>query len=89
MEKRYAVAYINDGDKITTHKENAICLFGQTNYELKLFGKYLIAHVPEQNGEDAIYNTYRALEKAISKKVGKTIELVFTQNEPTIWKITS
>ena len=83
MEKRYAVAYINDGDKQTTFNGYAICLFGQTKWEVDRVKQYLIAFLPEK---ETAGGTYNALAKAIGKKVGEEVEIVFTQGNATIWK---
>ena len=84
-EKRYAVAYKRfEDDASVFWNGNAICLFGQDEYCVERFKEHYIAYIPEK--KDA-YSTYRALEKAISKIVGKDIEIIFTNYEPTIWRI--
>ena len=83
--KRYAVAYrIFKDDNSVIWNGNAVCLFGQDEYCKERFKEHYIAYIPEK--KDA-YSTYRALEKAISKVVGKDVEIVFTNYEPTVWRI--
>jgi len=84
-EKRYAVAYKRfEDDDAVFWKGNAICLFGQGEYEKSIFMPHYIACIPEKKDE---WTTYRALEKEISKVVGKEVEIVFTNHEPTVWRI--
>jgi hypothetical protein len=80
METRYAVAYINDGDKQT----NCICLFGQTKFEVNLLKQYLISYIAEKETAE---DTYNALANNIGHKIGKDVELVFNNGEPTIWRV--
>ena len=83
--KRYAVAYKRfENDDSVSFKGNAVCLFGQDEYCVERFKEHYIAYIPEK--KDA-FSTYRALEKAISTVVGKDVEIVFTNYEPTVWRI--
>ena len=83
MEKRYAVAYINDGDEQITFLDNAISLFGQTKEEGDRVKQYLIAYTPEK---ETPHDTYQSLQDEIEKNTGETIEIVFTNGFPTIWR---
>ena len=82
---RYAVAYKRfEDDPMVFHKGNAICLFGQDEGTVEMLKQHYIAYIPEKK---TAWDTYRALEKAIGKVVGKEVELVFTNYEPTVWKV--
>lgn len=83
--KRYAVAYkrFPDDDSVF-YNGNAICLFQQDEGTVEHFREHYLVVIPVK--KDA-WETYRALERAISKVVGKSCELVMTNNAPTVWRV--
>jgi len=82
---RYAVAYKRfPDDPSVFYNGNAVCLFQQDEGTVEHFREYLLVVIPVK--KDA-WDTYRALERAISKKIGEPCELVFTDYQPTIWRV--
>ena len=83
--KRYAVAYkrFPDDDSVF-YEDNAICLFQQDEGTVEMLKQYYLVWIPVKKDPEA---TYIALEKAISKEVGRPCELVFTNYQPTVWRV--